>query len=183
MTQFSLPDASIVESISPDGKTALVRHEVLLTAFSVRGSSGGSKKGSKEQEREKAKSAEYDPSMVGARAMTGGWGVWREEKPVKELQTRTEKKDYRDFQRMYDKLLATYEPLQRQDMKDKMIERFGTANYGWFKQLRAKKLQTDTRIQLVTRFGRVVKTTVQECTEHAKAQELRFALGMEGGKK
>jgi len=41
---------------------------------------------------------------------------------------------------------------------------------------------TYARIQLVTRFGRKVNTTVQECTEHAKAQELRFALGMEGKK-
>ena len=41
---------------------------------------------------------------------------------------------------------------------------------------------TYAKIQLVTRFGRKVNTTVQECTEHAKAQELRFALGMEGKK-
>ena len=186
MTIISLPDASIVEKINPD-RTAVVRHEVYETDFAIRGGSEApteGKKVSKEISRERQKIAEYDPTMsAGARPIIGGWGVWRETLPVEQLTTPQEKKDYRDFLRMRRKLSETYEPLQRQEMIEKMEKRFDATSRRKFEKLRAQKLQTDTRLQLKTRFGRKILTTVSERKMFSEAQAERFASGMESIRK
>jgi hypothetical protein len=165
MTITNYPEERKLLSITPDGKKAKVWQGALdFEGFLL--------------EDDEQEEATNDPTMMeAARIRMGGCGGWTyETRNLVALMVRKERRTITDFLRMKEKMYAQRVPILKAEMKQKMIDRFGTTNTTELLKRLYQKMQEDPRIQCTTRRGNVIKTTLAE--KKAYSAE-RFASEME----
>jgi hypothetical protein len=143
----------------------LMRHGVAEIAMRWSASAADAENGkkvSKEIQRERQKEREMDAQRMveTTDAIMGGYGYWTSEaKGTKEAVGPERFRQLQSFLRFKRTLERQRVPELRQEVQEKMLEKFGTTDYQTYKAEILKEASADPELDVLVRNGQVIKTS------------------------
>ena len=110
------------------------------------------------------------------RQIYGGLGAATLTLPVRQVMTRKEHRQITSFLKFRQRYDREVIPVLKQEIRQKMMTKFGTMDLETFKSRILVEMQADPRLYLKTRKNQTIKTTV---SENAQYQSERNAAWME----
>lgn len=156
----------VIHGFTPDGK-AIVQtknHEMPVRFAGL--VEVANKKVSKEIQREKSKVEGYradmmetTEGMIGASPADSLSSTIAYVDP-RAMWTPKERKSFRDFMQLHRKWVNEVIPIEKQALREKLLNRYGTIHADTYEKLLNVQMQSDARLVIRTRRG-IVKTTVE----------------------